>query len=279
VTGDLSTAITRVATGLRLPLTIDREAMHRMRIFAHRLDPFRNKYRGERCFVIGNGPSLWQTPLAKLIGEYTFAMNRIAKIFDRTEWRPTFYIMVTVAANNENVAESARQVVRLGIPCFVWWPLLARVVDFPHIPKNIYLIECSEGKTETDAIPPDEWWSWDIGERVSKHGTSMLAALQIAVFMGFNPIYLVGADNYWEPFDYDEDVDPNHFDSTYWQKLKLGDDEVRVNEEIAHRYTHQCTTAHELAYRVTVPQGINIYNATSGGKLEIYPRVDINDLV
>ena len=97
--------------------------------------------------------------------------------------------------------------------------------------------------------------------------------------MGFNPIYLVGADAHWEPFDYEKDIDPNHFTSAYWEKMALGDREIRVTEEVAHRYTHQCLTAHELAYRVTAPRGINIYNATVGGKLEIYPRVDINDIL
>lgn len=264
---------------LRLPVTVDVETMRRMRIFAERLDPFKDKYQGKRCFIIGNGPSLAETPLDKLIGEYSFAMNRIALIFDKTDWRPTFFTLTTVAMHDSTWSSSAKEAVRLGIPSFIWWPFLPCVCDFPQMPENIYLVECSQARTRTLGKPPDEWWSWDIGERVSKHGTSMLPALQIAVFMGFNPIYLVGADNYWKPFDYETDNDPNHFDSSYWSKMKLGKQEIHVDEKMARRYTHQCTTAHQLAHRVTAPRGINIYNATIGGRLEVYPRVDIHDIL
>lgn len=276
---DIQATVREVATRLRLPLTIDTKTMRRTRIFARRLDPFKDQFCGRRCFIVGNGPSLAKTPLHKLIGECTFAMNRIALIFDKTDWRPTFYTLVTVGMHDPTWATSVPEVVRLGTPSFVWWPLLPYVGDYPQISTNVYPVDCSQAKTDTNAVPPDKWWSWDIGERISKHGTSMLAALQIAVFMGFNPIYLIGADNYWKPFDYETDIDPNHFDSSYWGKMKLGAKEVHVNEEIAHRYTHQCTTAHELAYRVTAPWGINIYNATIGGKLEVYERVDIYDLL
>ena len=267
------------ALALKLPLTIDKNEMRKTRIFAPRLDPLKDRFAGRRCFVVGNGPSLKDTPLDKLIGEDSFAMNRIAMVFDKTKWRPTFYSMVTVGVHDPNWASSAKEVVDMGIISFVWWPLLGYLCDPYKIPTNIFIVECSHAITDTDIVPPDNWWSWDIGEKISKHGTSMLAALQIAVFMGFNPIYLVGADNYWEPFDYEEDKDPNHFDDKYWQKLKLGKKEIIVDEAMAHRYTHQCTTAHELAYRATKPRGINIYNATVGGRLEVYPRVNLDDIL
>ena len=50
------------------------------------------KYKGQRCFIVGNGPSLNLEDLNKLKNEKTFAFNRIYYIFDKTEWRPSFYI-------------------------------------------------------------------------------------------------------------------------------------------------------------------------------------------
>ena len=35
-----------------------------------------NVHRGQRCFIVGNGPSLNQTDLSLLRGEYTFTTNR-----------------------------------------------------------------------------------------------------------------------------------------------------------------------------------------------------------
>lgn len=39
------------------------------------LSELKDKYQGERCFVIGNGPSLRDTDVAKLKDEFTFGMN------------------------------------------------------------------------------------------------------------------------------------------------------------------------------------------------------------
>ena len=55
------------------------------------LAEFKNKYAGKRCFIIGNGPSLTPSDLDLIKGEYSFAANRIYYIFEKTEWRPTFY--------------------------------------------------------------------------------------------------------------------------------------------------------------------------------------------
>ena len=58
------------------------------------LQTLKGIHEGKRCFVIGNGPSLCPEDLDLLCGEYTFAANRIYNIFDRTSWRPTYYLTV-----------------------------------------------------------------------------------------------------------------------------------------------------------------------------------------
>ncbi|MEL7474404.1 MAG: hypothetical protein AAGK04_13885, partial [Planctomycetota bacterium] len=59
-----------------------------------RLAQLKNKHRGERIFILGNGPSLNRTPLHQLKDEYTFATNRIHLLYDRIDWRPSFYTTV-----------------------------------------------------------------------------------------------------------------------------------------------------------------------------------------
>ena len=70
------------------------------------LKTLKNRYAGKRCFVIGNGPSLTKEDLELLRNEVTFASNRIYKMFDKTDWRPTFY-----AVFDESVA-SDRDVIK-----------------------------------------------------------------------------------------------------------------------------------------------------------------------
>jgi hypothetical protein len=47
-----------------------------------RLAALKDVHRGERCFIIGNGPSLKKTDLSRLSGEFTFGMNRFYLLFD-----------------------------------------------------------------------------------------------------------------------------------------------------------------------------------------------------
>ena len=58
------------------------------------LAAFRDIHRGERCFIIGNGPSLNQTDLARLEGEYTFGMNRIYLLFPELGFQTSYYVSI-----------------------------------------------------------------------------------------------------------------------------------------------------------------------------------------
>lgn len=48
-------------------------------------------HRNERCFIVATGPSLTMEDLQLIKDEVTFGMNSITRIFDKTDWRPTYY--------------------------------------------------------------------------------------------------------------------------------------------------------------------------------------------
>ena len=60
-------------------------------ILSRKLGQYKGKYKGRRCFIIGNGPSLTLEDLETLGSEITFATNRIYHIYEQTAWRPSFY--------------------------------------------------------------------------------------------------------------------------------------------------------------------------------------------
>ena len=62
--------------------------------YGKQLAALKNIHKGERCFVIGNGPSLTANDLQILHENQviTFATNRVYNIFEQTEWRPTYYV-------------------------------------------------------------------------------------------------------------------------------------------------------------------------------------------
>lgn len=52
---------------------------------------YKDIHQRERCFIVATGPSLTLSDLEVLKNEYTFGMNSIVKLFDKTDWRPTYY--------------------------------------------------------------------------------------------------------------------------------------------------------------------------------------------
>lgn len=56
------------------------------------LDSYKNKYEGQRCFIVATGPSLRITDLEKINNELSIGVNSLYSIFTETEFRPTFYI-------------------------------------------------------------------------------------------------------------------------------------------------------------------------------------------
>ena len=47
----------------------------------NQLRTLKDSHQGQRCFIMGNGPSLAKTDLSKLKNEFTFGMNRIYLAF------------------------------------------------------------------------------------------------------------------------------------------------------------------------------------------------------
>ena len=55
---------------------------------------FNNLHQNQRCFIVANGPSLAKTDLQLLEDEITFGLNRIYLYFDKTSFRPSYYLSV-----------------------------------------------------------------------------------------------------------------------------------------------------------------------------------------
>ena len=104
----------------------------------------------------------------------------------------------------------------------------------------------------------------------------MLVALQLAVFMGFSPIYLLGCDLGFKPDPTQRKdapldlprVDPNHFHPDYGTP-GCSADQLNMNMRAAH----------ELANRAAQRLHVQVYNATVGGELDIYPRAEFDRLL
>ena len=206
---------------------------------------FEGKYSG-RIFLVGNGTSLLETPLKEL--HPAFATNRIAQIFDSTDWRPDFFMAHAKSMEHEDVLADIKKVVELGIPSFIWDERKG-LLDYPNITWTTYYAE--------------HFWEDDLSV-MSKWSNSGVNMIRMSMYLGFNEIILVGFDGIFRPYKKGE-PDPNHF---------FGVAHDGLMEKKAEIWNREFPKAHRLALDAAKRMGVTILDATIGGQLNIYPRLE-----
>lgn len=229
-------------------------------------------HAGKRCFIIGNGPSLSSDDLDRLKGEYTFAANRIYEIFDRTDWRPTFYISVDSDFLRENweqlssydlghmfVRTSEKKALSLGYPI----EKLTRIAMLGDLEYRI-----NRPKIWNDV---SSYISVDVSNHFSEGRTVTFDSIQLAIYMGFTEIYLLGVD-----FSYSTVIDAQgkeHMNGSAqdYFKGKMPHMSYQLYKTNLHAY--------QVAKEYCDNHGIIIKNATRGGKLEVFNRINFDELL
>jgi len=215
---------------------------------------YKNKFNNERCFIVGNGPSLNHTNLNLLKDEYTFALNQINLIYDKYDWTPSVYCSFSNRVEKQWRDNILYNIRNLDVPIFL-------CKDYENIITNEEKINFIEtiGTSVCDSEDSSQFHI-NIEEYVTKHGSTLLSVLEVAIYMGFKEIYLIGTDLGYEKKN-------THFDENY---LKLTN---------PSRYNTDITNTHKLINNNIEQYGVKIYNATIGGVLEEYERVDFNELL
>lgn len=221
---------------------------------ARRLAAYRDRYAGRRCFIVGNGPSLRQTDLSRLKGEVSFGLNRIYLAFNELGFSTTFL----VAVNDLVLEQCSGDIAAIQLPRFVTW----RVRRLFRPAPDLLFIDSDYTGTEN--------FSGDATGRIFEGFTVTYVALQIAFFMGFSEAILIGVDhNFVTKGPANSKVvsqgdDPNHFSTAYFGKGFIWQLPDLDGSERAYRLARQ---AYEAA-------GRRVVDATVGGKLTVFPKVD-----
>jgi hypothetical protein len=75
------------------------------------------RHKGGPILVVGNGPSLNETPLEEFADLPAIGMNKIDLLFSRTTWRPSLIVCVNNLVAQQNRAAFAA----IDIPVFLAW--------------------------------------------------------------------------------------------------------------------------------------------------------------
>lgn len=236
--------------------------------YGKRIARYKNKYAGQRCFIVANGPSLRVEDLNLLQerGEITFAMNRIYKLFDQTSWRPTFYVCEDeLIAGGQQLEIEALPAAEKFLPIEIHWWHNINIQDACYFHLNY---------KDAERYP---WgFSTDCAHQIDCRGTVTCSCMQLAAYMGFSGIYLLGVDhNYRVTIDINGNTvtDPNQKD--YFCEGYDAD----IKDVVVHDMGNNTRAYMDAkAYCDTTDGKTVIYNATRGGKLEVFQRVDFDTL-
>lgn len=229
------------------------------------LENYRNKYKGQRCFIICNGPSLTASDLDMLKDEITFASNRIYNIFSKTEWRPTFWAIFDVGVIKLDGAVDGIN----SIPAEMKFTRDKGYLDFKGIKGRICYLHSWDNRSYLN----NPKFSDDLTKGIYGIATVTYNLIQIARFMGFDKIYIIGADHHYKNMETRRGniiVDPSA--KSYFGNIKdtSGQAPAGVWEmEVAYEYAEKYSREH----------GFRIYNATRGGHLDVFERVNLNDVL
>lgn len=248
-----------------------------LRNLAPRMRSFHNKYQGRRCFLMGNGPSLNKMDLSLFKNEIVWGSNKCYLLFDRIEWRPKFYVGVDTRVIPDIRKEIQALEKELPQTQF-FFPAFFRVNGDLTSSKNVYWFN-QLPQSPQDA--PFGFFSKDASSHVVSSSTVTVAMMQLAVYLGFSPIYLIGCDTAYSvpktvqagDKEYElistQNDDPNHFANNYFGAGSKWHDPKP--ERMIEHYRYSRDACDRL--------GVQVFNATVGGNLEVFPRVNYLDIV
>lgn len=223
-----------------------------------RLAKLHNIHTGERCVIIANGPSLANMDLSPLANETTFGMNRIYVNFRKMGFMTTYYL----ALNELVIEQYSSDIGQLRTAKFINWNRRGYFAGKNSPPFFL----------RTRLNLRDDFQA-DITFPISSGGTVTFAALQVAFFMGFHQVIIVGLDHRFSAQGTPNAVvertgaDTNHFDPNYfpegsrWQLPDLRRSEL----------------AYEKARKAYAAEGRQILDATTGGACRVFSKVNYQE--
>lgn len=224
--------------------------------YSEEIRKLKDSHLNQRCFVIGNGPSLTSDDLDLISDEITFSCNMIFDLLEKTKWKPYYYFChdpgyIRKIPNEIKNLKAEKKFIG-------YYSETVKVVD--KVYKNsigdiFYYID----KKDNDYRLVD--FSLDVSKKCYPSGSVSYAILQFAVYMGFSEIYMIGFDH-----NLDSKTEQTHFDGYSGNQLS----EVNIDS---------LTKGFIQARKAAVSKGIKIINCTRGGKLEVFERKSLEEVI
>ena len=233
------------------------------------LIPFKDKHKGKRCFIVATGPSLTAEDLNLIKDEICFGVNSCVKAFDRTVWRPKYLCIMDgrMWPAIKDVVEAKSQEIDT---LFLGKDLNAdceNVVKIERDQRPSTFLETQYFKRHTKILERCKFYIPLVQqmERYLCDGPTVVhSTIELAIYMGFREIYLLGTD-----CNYKGDI--KHSSVADYKMTTSIPDNVELKLFSCYRLIKKEIHNQSL--------DVNIYNSTRGGMLEVFERRNLEDVV
>ena len=250
---------------------------------------FHNIHKGARCFILATGPSIKTQDLKLLKDEICISVSQFMLHPDIKIINPLYhieapthppldfsYVKTSFDGYKNNYAGRVNYF-------FGYYPYDYSIINFFYHHKeyyntNIHFIDYTKSRFLDDKNYNNKT-VWDITRSPFLARTVIYIAIQVAFYMGFREIYLLGCDH-----DYLMNLTRNtdfHF---------YRDGESNTGKMDSKHYNSFSTEWWFLQYYYRWKEfrlmrdylesrGCRIFNATNGGMLDVFPRVNYEDVI
>lgn len=221
-------------------------------------------HKGQRCFIIGNGPSLKGMDLSPLKNEFTFGLNRIYLLFPEIGFTTSYYVSV----NKYVIEQFSKDIERLPMPKFINWYARDKI---KFTKDMIFIRDPYDKKTDGEYVFR---FAKKSSLKIWEGTTVTYVAIQLAYHLGFSQVILIGVDHNFQTngtpgkLITSNSNDENHFHPNYFGKgIRWQLPDLMTSEK-----------AYKLAKKQFEESGRQILDATVNGKLEIFNKINYQDI-
>lgn len=252
---------------------------------AKRNEELRDKYKGERCFIIGNGPSIKTQDLCPLADEIVFVTNGFYRYEKYYDVKPDYYCLMDPTYFNSKQGDLLLK----GID---------KIRNYEH--KPVFVLPWNAKQVIRNYYKWDEWATvkyiegamsftdgyskaWDITKTVASPQCVVQMAMLLATYMGFKEIYLLGVEqtNIIDTIEayygktatrYAYDNDDKKLAEAFVDSVNRNSLESQLNgyARIFHLYGE--------IYNYCIKLGINVYNCTPKTLVDSIPKKKYEEL-
>lgn len=234
--------------------------------YCKEMKKYKDIHKGECCFIIGTGSSLLPEDLDKLHDKHIicFGTNRIFEIYPMTKWRPTYYVNQDFPLIKKYVKEIKElKADHKFVP-------IEFKDTFSDLDNMSYFV-----LRHRDFYPDYADFSTNLDHYLAQGFTVTYGSIQFAYYMGFSKVYLLGIDHNYA-ISVDEKGKPIYQEGVqdYFKGSTASSKELNLPRVVESTMAY--ATARKFADE---HHGFKIYNATRGGKLEAFERVEIDKIL